>query len=63
VAVVTTATETTATEKTYEERDCWRCWRSHGEVYLETSGWTPCPECKGSGRALVFVYAGKRGLS
>ena len=50
----------------YEERECWRCDR--GRVYQPTSprdgvvgGWVPCPNCRGTGKAIVFLYAKKHG--
>jgi hypothetical protein len=50
----------------YEERECWCCDR--GRVYQPTSphegipgGWVPCLNCRGTGKAIVFVYAKKDG--
>jgi len=51
----------------YVERECWRC--DWGRVYQPASpregtpggGWVPCPTCRGTGKAIVFVYAKKDG--
>ena len=50
----------------YEECECWRCDR--GRVYQPTSpheglldGWVPYPNCRGTGKAIVFVYTKKDG--
>lgn len=43
----------------YGERERPRCDR--GEVYEEARGWVPCEVCKGSGRAVVYLYPRPQG--